>query len=81
MRNVKDESRMMKDDDFKLKGFEDRQTDRQTDIGDCRVTFATERASKSSLYISNHISVYLILYMVFMLPSTVICHSIPLIFC
>ena len=39
---------MMKDDDFKLlRGFADgqtdRRTDRQTDIGDCRVTFATEK--------------------------------------
>ena len=34
---------MMKDDDFKLfRGFEDRQTDERTDIGDCRVAFATE---------------------------------------
>ena len=38
----------MKDDDFKLlRGFADRQTYRWTyrwmDIGDCRVTFATEK--------------------------------------
>ena len=38
---------MMKDDDFKLlRGFEDEQTDgqtdKQTDICDCRVAFATE---------------------------------------
>ena len=34
---------MMKDDDFKLfRGFEDGQTDERTDIGDCRVAFATE---------------------------------------
>ena len=34
---------MMKDDDFKLfRGFEDRRTDERTDIGDCRVAFATE---------------------------------------
>ena len=34
---------MMKDDDFKLfRGFEDRKTNRQTDIGDCRVAFATD---------------------------------------
>ena len=35
---------MMKDDDFKLlRGFEDRQTDKRTDICDCRVAFATEK--------------------------------------
>ena len=35
---------MMKDDNFKLfRGFEDRQIDGQTDIGDCRVTFTTEK--------------------------------------
>ena len=35
---------MMKDDDFKLlRGFADRLTDRQTDICDCRVAFATEK--------------------------------------
>ena len=35
---------MMKDDDFKLfRGFEDGQTDERTDIGDCRVAFATEK--------------------------------------
>ena len=33
----------MKYDDFKLlRGFADRQTDKWTDIGDCRVAFATE---------------------------------------
>ena len=37
----------MKDDDFKLlrgfaKGWMDRQTNKQTDICDCRVAFATE---------------------------------------
>ena len=33
----------MKDDDFKLlRGFGCRQTDRLTDIGECRVAFATE---------------------------------------
>ena len=50
-RMMKDEWRLMKDDDFKLlRGFEDEQTDGQTDeqtngwmdICDCRVTFATE---------------------------------------
>ena len=42
-RMMKDERWMMKDDDFKLfRGFEDRQTDERTDIGDCRVAFATE---------------------------------------
>ena len=35
----------MKDDDFKLlRGFEGRQTNRQTDICECRVAFATEKA-------------------------------------
>ena len=34
---------MMKDDDFKLlKGFADRLTDKQMDICECRVTFATD---------------------------------------
>ena len=34
---------MMKDDDFKLlRGFDNRQTNRRTDISDCRVAFATE---------------------------------------
>ena len=33
---------MMKDDDFKLlRGFDNRQTDREMDIGDCRVAFTT----------------------------------------
>ena len=39
---MKDEWRMMKDDDFKLlKGFALGQTNKQTDICDCRVAFAT----------------------------------------
>ena len=43
-RMMKDERWMMKDDDFKLfRGFEDGQTDERTDIGDCRVAFATEK--------------------------------------
>ena len=34
----------MKDDDFKLlRGFADRWMNGQTDICDCRVTFATEK--------------------------------------
>ena len=34
---------MMKVDDFKLlRGFADKQTDKRTDICDCRVAFATE---------------------------------------
>ena len=34
----------MKDDDFKLlRGFDDRQTNKQTDICDCRVAFASEK--------------------------------------
>ena len=41
---------MMKDGDFKLlRGFADRQTnkwtDKRTDIGDCRVSFATKKES------------------------------------
>ena len=32
----------MKDEDFKLLGFDDKQINRQTDICDCRVTFATD---------------------------------------
>ena len=40
---MKDEWRMMKDDDFKLlRGFASEQTDRRTDICECRVAFATE---------------------------------------
>jgi len=61
---------MMKDDDFKLlRGFEDGQTDERTDIGDCRVAFATENLvtskytnyfylgifTKFFTYIRNHI--------------------------
>ena len=35
---------MMKDDDFKLlRGFDDGQTDRLTDIGGYRVAFASEK--------------------------------------
>ena len=35
---------MKNDDDFKLlRGFADRQTNERTDIGDCRVAFATEK--------------------------------------
>ena len=45
---------MMKDDDFKpFRGFEDRQTNRRTDgrtdIGDCRVAFATENQVNGNL--------------------------------
>ena len=41
---MNEESRRMKDDDFKLlRGFADGQMDKQTDICDCRVTFATEK--------------------------------------
>ena len=37
---------MMKDDDFKLlRGFADGQMDKQTDICDYRVAFATEKAA------------------------------------
>ena len=44
---MKDEELMMKDDDFKLlRGFGDGQTNRQTDICDCRVAFATEKLTK-----------------------------------
>ena len=44
---MKDEWWIKNDDDFKLlRGFADKQTDgqtnKQTDIGDCRVAFATE---------------------------------------
>ena len=50
---MKDEGWMMKDDDFKLlKGFALRQTDGQTDkwtdICDCRVAFATENTTIES---------------------------------
>ena len=37
---MKDEGWMMKDDDFKLlRGFDYGQTDKRTDICDCRVAF------------------------------------------
>ena len=40
---MKDEWSMMKDNDFKLlRGFDNGQTNRRTDICDCRVAFATE---------------------------------------
>jgi len=49
-----DEGWMMKDDDFKLlRGFDNGQTDRRTDICDCRVAFATENWPILSL--ENHI--------------------------
>ena len=39
---------MKKDEGVKLfRGFADRQTDRQTDICDCRVAFATEKSTNS----------------------------------
>ena len=46
---MKDEGWMMNDEGFKmLRGFAswqtDRQTDGRTDIGDCRVAFATEKS-------------------------------------
>ena len=41
---MKDESRMMKDDDFKLlRGFADRRTNERTDICERRVASATEK--------------------------------------
>ena len=40
---MKDEGWRMKDDDFKLlRGFADWQTNKRTDICECRVAFATE---------------------------------------
>ena len=56
-RVMKDEWGVMKDDDFKLlRGFEDEQTDGQTeertDICDCRVTFATEKALHANVSVS-----------------------------
>ena len=43
-----DEEWMMKDDDFKLlRGFDNRRTDRRTDICDCIVAFATENIQKT----------------------------------
>ena len=47
-RMMKDVRWMMKDDDFKLLksfalGLTDKQTNRQTDICDCRVAFVTEK--------------------------------------
>ena len=43
-RMMKDEGWRMKDDDFKLlRGFDNGQTNRRTDICDCRVAFATEK--------------------------------------
>ena len=52
---MKDEELMMKDDDFKLlRGFDygqtDRQTDRITDICECRVAFATENMALACCY-------------------------------
>ena len=42
---------MMKDDDFKLlRGFDNGQTDRRTDICDCRVAFATEKFLSFTLF-------------------------------
>ena len=42
-RMMKDEGWMMKDDDFKLlRGFASEQTDRRTDICECRVAFAAK---------------------------------------
>ena len=51
---MKDEEWMMKDDDFKvLRGLcdwlTDRLTDKQTDICECRVAFATEKNEKSDI--------------------------------
>ena len=48
-----EEGWMMKDDDFKLlRGFEDEQTNRQTDrwldISECRVAFATKKLELTS---------------------------------
>ena len=44
---MKDEGWMMKDDDFKLlRGFGNGQTNERTDIGGCRVAFATENGDK-----------------------------------
>ena len=44
---------MMKDDDFKLlRGFADRLTDKQTDIGNCRVAFVTEKSFKSLVHLT-----------------------------
>ena len=43
-RMMNDEEWMMKDDDCKLlRGFDYGQTNRRTDICDCRVAFATEK--------------------------------------
>ena len=45
---------MMKDDDFKLlKGFALGQTNKQTDICDCRVAFATEKQMQKHIEFSN----------------------------
>ena len=42
---------MMRDDDFKLlRGFAYRLTDKQTDIGDWRVAFATEKMKDGDEY-------------------------------
>ena len=48
---------MLKDDDFKLlRGFADEQMNRQTDICDCRVAFATENGHKLGLKL--HIQIW-----------------------
>ena len=45
---MKDKEWMMKYDDFKLlRGFDNGQTNRRTDICDCRVAFATEKLGLS----------------------------------
>ena len=42
---------MMKDDDFKLlRVFDYGRMDRQTDICECRVTFATEKTKKTEFF-------------------------------
>ena len=50
---TKDEGWRMKNDGWKMKddgGFVDKQTDRQTDVSDCRLAFATENLVRSVYY-------------------------------
>ena len=50
---IKDEKWWMKDERWKMKddrGFVDKQTDRQTDVSDCRLAFATENLVRSVYY-------------------------------
>ena len=58
---TKDEGWRMKNDGWKMKddgGFVDKQTDRQTDVCDCRLAFATEKSS-SKLFKNSYFCAHL----------------------